>query len=421
MGRSYLGKEIFRRLLANEFGTTLGRVVRTLHLLALGFRGEVITLRAAALTYITLLSLVPLLAVIYSVVEMVGGKDAMQGALHDFLAQNLAVGARAGFLTQVDTFVRNANASAVGGVGFFLLLLSALSLLWNMESAFNHIFGVKSSRSLLVRAAIYWCMLTLGPILLAVSLAITAQLAGPHGLGAQHSEWHHAALALSSAAATNFGFFVLYRLLPSAPVKNRSAFFAALTAGTIWEVAKVGYAHLAAHLVRFDTIYGSLSAIPIFLLWVYASWIVVLFGCRLAYAGHASRHQNSLLKGQEAREVFTGRVALALAEQFSSGGGAVSVARLATALKAPVATVAEALVALTREELVNENDGRYLLTRPPKLITLAQVRAATRASPDLPHYVVDGPGEAIRQAFAAADAATESNLGASLASVLDRT
>lgn len=413
--------ELPRRVLEGEFGPALRRALRAIQLLfEPGFR-EALTLRASALTYLTLLAVVPLLAVVYSIVDVFGGMKGIDDSLREFVAQNIAVGARQGVLDYIDTFVHNANASAVGGVGFFFLLASSLSLLWNMESAFNHIWGSQRARGLAVRGALYWCFLTVGPILLAISVTLTAKVAGPHGLGPHHSEWQHALLAVSSASATYAGFFVLYRLLPTAKVQKRAALFGALIAGTAWELAKVGYAHLATHLVRFDAIYGSLSAIPIFLLWIYVSWIVLLAGCRLAYAQQHSRAlpPPSEAIGGMAWEVVTARVAIAVAQRFEAGRGEARAAGLSHELQLPKRLVSEALRALRRAGLLAATRSGFALTRPASRITLSEIRLAARASAHVPRYVADGSGEGLVALLSAADASIDAQLARPLSALLN--
>ena len=123
------------------------RFVRALILIGHGFRGETITLRAAALTYLTLLSLVPLLAVAYSVVDLVSGQVPFRDTVQKYVNEQLGIGAGAAIAGALTDFTSKATVKTLGAIGFAVLLVSSLSLLWNIESAFNHIYGVKRPRA----------------------------------------------------------------------------------------------------------------------------------------------------------------------------------------------------------------------------------------------------------------------------------
>src|SRR3954463_13833857 len=115
------------------------RAVRASLLWAGGFRGEVISLRASALTYLTLLSLVPLLAVIYSVIDLVSGHAPFHEGVQKYVNDQLGIGAGAAISVTLTEFTSKATVKTLGAIGFAVLLFSSLSLLWNIESAFNHI------------------------------------------------------------------------------------------------------------------------------------------------------------------------------------------------------------------------------------------------------------------------------------------
>src|SRR5438105_12222459 len=162
------------------------RFVRAVLLVAHGFRGEAITLRASALTYLTLLSLVPLLAVAYSVVDLVSGQAPFRDTVQKYVNEQLGIGAGAAIAGALTDFTSKATVKTLGAIGFALLLISSLSLLWNIESAFNHIYGVKRPRAPVQRLLTYWAFLTLGPVLLSASLAVTWKIGQMQEAHAHH-------------------------------------------------------------------------------------------------------------------------------------------------------------------------------------------------------------------------------------------
>jgi membrane protein len=415
-------KEVRERVLAFPGAR---RVVRAVLLLLGGFRGEAITLRASALTYLTLLSLVPLLAVIYSVVDLVSGHAPFHEGVQKYVNDQLGIGAGAAVAGALTEFTSKATVKTLGAIGFAVLLFSSLSLLWNIESAFNHIYAVKRARSAVQRLLKYWAFLTLGPVLLSASIAVTwkiGQMQEAHGHGhAGHSEILHILAALSSVAITYAGFAFLYKVLPSAVVRIRSAMSAAFVAGTAWELAKFVFAELSAHLVQVHKIYGSVAVLPILLSWVYISWLICLSGCRFAYALDASRKselRSPLLIAAEAREVFVARVFLALVKMRSSPLRAGPIARH---LEVPRRLVLEALRALEAAGLVVEaKKGGWVPAREPSRVRIAELRGAGRRSLGFPQQDPDAAGEALSRVFATAEEAAEGALGESVEAFLRR-
>lgn len=361
----------------------VARSIRALVIVAGGLRSEPITLRAAALTYLTILSLIPLLAVIFSVFQAIVGTKALQGQLQDYILENLAVGARESFQRYIETYIQKATGAALGGFGFVFLLFSSVSLLANIEAAFNAVFRAPRPRPLVLRIGIYWALLTLGPILLSLSIAGTAFLERSHALGSVR----HVASIVLPLLVTCGSFTLLYLILPAVQVKRRSAVIGAFVAGTAWEVAKIVYAFISARAVRRDAIYGSLSAIPTFLLWTYVSWIIVLFGARIAYAAQA---EHLILKPGDVpnpleRELLVARVMRAVSKAFHDGEPPPGVRILSGLLHADEALIRSALDALAAKSLVREvTEGGWTPTRPLERIPLSEVRAAARGLVERP-------------------------------------
>jgi membrane protein len=415
----------------NERWTTLRahpsarRFIRAVLLVAHGFRGEAITLRAAALTYLSLLALVPLLAVVYSVVDLVTGEAQIHDRLQSYVNSQLGIGAGAAISGALTTFTSKATMQTLGAIGFAALLVSALSLLWNIESAFNHIYAVRRPRRPVERLLKYWSFLTLGPLLLTASLYVTfaiSRLRAGHGQPG-HSEVLHAIAALSSIAITYAGLGFLYKVLPNARVRLRSAIIAALTAGTIWELAKFLFAWGSGRMVQVHRVYGSVAVLPIVMIWIYISWYIALFGCRLCYALDASRkpEPHPDLQAAAARETFVARLMVTLAQLHRDGRGPLHIRRLASELSATKRMVREGLRALADAGLAAEaKQGGWLPARDPARIRLAEVRAAARSSLRFPAQQADPLTEAVAHAYEQAESAAGSALGETLDSFMHR-
>ena len=404
------------------------RFVRAVVLVGRGFRGEAITLRSAALTYLTLFALVPLLAVAYTVIDLISGEAQLHDRVQTYVNSQLGIGAGAAIAGALTTFTSKATVKTLGAIGFALLLISVLSLLWNIESAFNHIYGVKKPRSPVQRLLKYWSFLTLGPIFLSLSVYVTWTISRMQDVHIAHdhpghSELVHALATLSSVAITYAGLGFLYKVLPNARVRLRSALLAAFVAGTIWEVAKFLFGWASGRMVQLHRIYGSVAVLPITLTWIYISWYIALVGCRLCYALDASRkpEPHPALQSATAREAFVARLLVAVAQLHRERGSPVRLKALVRELEVTSRLVREGLATLAAAGLVVEaKQGGWLLSREPSRITLAQIRAAARASLPFPALEPDDVTEAIRRALDRADAAAQSALDESLEAFLRR-
>lgn len=355
------------------------RSVRAALLLASSLRSEPLALRAAALTYLTLLAIVPLLAVVFSIFQAVVGTDELQAQLQAFILKNLAVGTAEDFATYIQEHVHKASGAALGGIGFAFLLASSISLLANMEKAFNATFQAPRPRPLALRIGIYWSLLTLGPLLLSLSIAGTALLQSQSFvfLGATRK----VILTLLPYLVTYGTFMLLYMIVPAVVVKRRAAMIGAVVAGTVWEIAKIAYASSLSSIVRKDAVYGSLSAIPVFLLWVYVSWVIVLFGARVAYAAQTSHVtlDGETLGSPLGRELLAARVMRSLAREFQYGRSAPDVADLSEELHVAEPEIRGVLTLLSEHDVVRElAEGGWIPARPPKEISLGDVRHAAR-------------------------------------------
>ncbi len=403
------------------------RAVRATLLLARGFTGETISLRASALTYLTLFALVPLLAVIYSVLDLVGDEAALRNSVESWVTQQLGINASTALASRLQQLSTNANVKTLGVIGFAFLLVSVVSLLWNIESAFNHIYGVKRPRKLLDRLLKYWSFITLGPIFLAGSLALTwriSNLQTLHAAHAQagHSELLHVLTALSAVAITYAALTLLYKVLPNAPVPMRTALTAAFVAGTLWELAKFIFAFASSRMVQVHMIYGSLAVLPITLMWIYISWLITLGGCRLCFALEASRRAepNALLQGAAVREALTARVAIELVRQHRERNAPIRPHWIASELAVPRRLVLECLRALRTSGLVAETRSRrWLLARDPATITLAELRLCARLTLSYPHPDADPIAEPLVRAWEEADRAASLALQQSIAAFLE--
>lgn len=266
-----------------------------------GYGKNQLPLRSTALAYTTLLSLVPLLTVTFALFKAFGGLDRTMKPVQDFILSNLSTGAGTTVVEYLNQFIENYRSGTVGLIGFILLVLSLISVLTSIERSFNDIWGIPKSRSFIKRFTAYWSLITIGPVLLGLSLTITGMLQS-NRLVTQIlslSGYQQFLIAKIPWLTTWALFTVLYLVMPNTNVRIRSALIGGVIGGTLWEIAKIGYTVYAAKVVTYSAVYGSLGIIPIFLVWIYYTWLVVLIGAQLAYADqHVHDHKYPLPAAQ---------------------------------------------------------------------------------------------------------------------------
>lgn len=385
-----------RRALA-RLRRSLGIGVRA----AQAIRAERVQMRAMALTYISLFALVPALVVAFSVVQGFTGMDRVAALVHDYLLENLAVGARASIEPYLDRFIHNTHLARAGLVGAAFLLWSAYSLLENVEAAVNDLWEVRIRRAFRLRALVYWMSLTLGPLLLAAS-ATASGLARSY-LGDRELRF----LAMAAAALLSSAFLTaVYLVVPNVRVRFEAAAAGGVAAGIGWELAKWAFAFVMGKSVKLHAIYGSVAAIPIFLTWLYVSWSIFLFGARLGFVVQHARHVMAGGQGAHSRaalEQVSARALVVLAQAFRAGEAAPGPDELARKLRAGAAGL-EAAEILRKAGLVKSLAGGGLVpARAPEGITLLDVRMALRTDPPTAH-AGGAMGDAFREADDRADA-----------------
>lgn len=305
-----------------------------------GFTQHQLTMRAAALTYTTVFSLVPTLAVGLGAFKAFGGADRAKDAVMPYLGNYLAVGVRDDVAVRIEQILENISGGAIGGVGFLFLILAALSLLSSMEDVFNDIWGVKQSRGYLQRFVVYWFVLTITPlVLVAVSIpSILRKLRPLQWLLNETGTGEVFFTVLLPLVFVCTGFAVMYSVLTSARIPIRSVAVGGLFGGILWSTAVYSYASYAQNSLFYSSVYGSLSAIPIFLFWLYLTWIIVLLGAQVAFAsGNLSTYREELLASnasQAARELLALRIEVEVAGRFLRGEPPINRDELPHALQA---------------------------------------------------------------------------------------
>jgi membrane protein len=357
-----------------------------------GFLENRLTLRAAALTYFSVLSLVPLLAFAFAVLKGLGAYGSfVDGTVQPWLQRTF--GGNVSLLAAVEyvfRFVDRTNVSTLGVVGLLTLIYTSISLISNVESSFNVVWGAHTQRPFLRQVTDYVTLLVTTPILVlvATTFATAAQssqlvefLRGALQLGALIDR----ILQLTSVVVVATALFALFAILPNVHVRPVSAAMGAAVAALLWQLVLVLYVHFQMGVASYNALYSVLGTIPVFFVWMYLSWLVVLVGAQVAAA-----HQNGRVMGerfvsrtvdQELRERLAVALAAIVAGDFRAGRRRPE-AELGDAVQLPRATAAEIVISLVKGGILARavvgRDTFLLPARDPVGVRVSDVRAALR-------------------------------------------
>jgi len=239
---------------------------------------------AGALSYTTLLALVPLMAVILGVFSAFPVFDSAVERLQDFIFSNFVPAAGDVVHEYLDQFVE--RSAQLTGTGTLFLVVAALILMSTIERTLNQIWRVERLRRPSNRLMVYWAVLTLGPLLLGASIGLTSYVEGLQMLTPAFVrgtvEWLVVVTAPFLVAL--LAFTLIFVVVPNRQVSFRHALTGAAFSALAFELSKFGFVLYVSNFPTYEKIYGALAAVPIFLVWIYVSWVVILLGASLAAA-----------------------------------------------------------------------------------------------------------------------------------------
>jgi membrane protein len=333
--------------------------------------------QAAALTFQTTLSLVPVLAIALFVLRSTGALDA-QSRLVDFLARQVLpdLGDLAG---QLQSFSEKISTGAAGGVGLAFTFVACYSLYGAVEKVFNDIWRVHVRRSLVRKLLTFYALVTLLPVLAGLYL------------------YYSGKLVTSGGAARFFGplgfqlvaLFLTNKLLPHMPIKWRAAVIGTLVTALLLEALKWGFVTFAKKilLASYTGIYGPAALVPMLLVWMYASWLLVLLGAEIAHAIQNMKRLEAEDRRATGEEPVNGFVAAqllaAVAADYEKGGRGLTVEHLAQEFRLSVEVVERLCLRLKQRALIAEVQGDkqgLIPGRAANAIRVEEVLASFRAT-----------------------------------------
>lgn len=265
-------------------GLTLAETRDLLRFARRRLREEKLPQVAGSLTFTTTLALVPLLTIVLAILTTFPVFGQLRTALDTWFVQTLMPKAIANTISSNLTQFAS-KAKGLSLLGAVLLLMTTTAMMGMIERAFNQIWGVRRPRPWSQRVLVYWALVSLGPILFGLSLTATSQLFTATGGALKSLPFFGALFYTLVSVALSTGFYtMLYMAVPNRRVHWRDALWGGLAAAIAFEVAKRGFALFIRQFPTYAIIYGALAALPLFLVWMYLSWLITLVGAVLAAA-----------------------------------------------------------------------------------------------------------------------------------------
>lgn len=250
---------------------------------------------AGSLTYTTLFAVIPMLTVFLVIVSSIKALAPARQQMQQYIYANLLPRSGVAVEQYLNNFAEKSSNLTV--IGVLILFVTAVLMLSTIEDAFNQIWRVKKSRGGIIGFMRYWTILSLGPILLGSAFALSSTVSSMNFLNNNIAGYEMNGafwLWLISSILTCLGFSVLYWTVPNQSVPIRSAFIAGTFSGVVFEVLKQIFGIIMSNFTSYELIYGAFAAFPIFLLWVFLSWNIILLGVEVSYALTAFHATNNI-------------------------------------------------------------------------------------------------------------------------------
>jgi membrane protein len=344
-------------------------LLKPARIILLAIRGYVkdnCALRASALTFYTLLSIVPVVAMAFGIAKGFGMEQLLQNQLYiRFAGQKEVLTKVIGF---ANTLLENTKGGLIAGIGVVLLFWSAIKVLNHIEGTLNHIWKVKA-RSFVRKFTDYLTIMILSPLLVVVSSSanvfITTQvkaITGKLALLEAASPFIFTLLKLLPFGLIWLLFIMIYMIMPHTQVRLSSAVTAGVIAGTIYQLTQGMYISAQVVVSKYNAIYGSFAALPLFLFWLQISWMIVLLGAEVAYAHQNVSHYAMVTDYRKTSPDFRRRYALHILRwiirRFEKGEPPLSIDDLSRQLKAPFLLVEQLIEQLYQAGLISKVQGK---------------------------------------------------------------
>ena len=363
--KKFVTKDIWRiRLKAYPRGKSfLLTQLRIIVLAVRGFAEDKCKFRASALTFYSLLAVVPVIAVLFGIAKGFGLEEKLQVELMARMQGQEEVTEK--ILGFADSLLSNSRGGLIAGVGVAFMFWAIVKVLSNIENSFNDIWGIKVSRSIRGKMSSYFSMILVCPFLLIISSSATVAISGQIrnlmqkvDVLANLGPLITVPLRLLPYAVVWLLFTFIFIFMPNTKVRLRSALLGGIVAGTIFQITQWGYVSFQIGAAQYGAIYGSFAALPLFLIWLHISWLVVLFGAELSFAhqnvGTYEFEQDCVHASYSFKRKLSLLITHLLVRTFCGAEEAWDAERISHELEIPVRLVRQILFELVESGIVSE-------------------------------------------------------------------
>jgi len=358
---------------------------RILFIAARGFYEDKIQLRASALSFYTLFSIVPILALIFGIAQGFGLQEYLRTILSEKFHehQDLLVM----LLGFVEKYLGRINEGFITGIGLLILFWSVMQVLGNIESSFNGIWRIKKSRMFTRKFTDYISLVIIAPVLLIVASSFNVSRLESISESIPFLRYLDSVIKILvtvlSFTLIWFVFTLIYIVIPNTKVKFIPALIAGVIAGTMFQLLQWGYVNFQSLLSGYGAIYGTFAALPLFMIWLELSWLIVLLGAEISYAYQNAVHYELEAVGLHVSQKDKKNVLLLVTKKiirnFVDGRPAMNASEIAMALSIPVRTVRDVIYILLNSKIIIETinqDMREVSYQPaidPSVISVSYV------------------------------------------------
>jgi membrane protein len=366
-------------------------LLRSLRVIVISVRGissERVALRASALTFYSLLSVVPVAAMVFGIAKGFGFENALQKLLMDSLeGQQEIVGRIVDF---AHALLENVKGGFIAGLGLLILFYTIIKILSNIEKALNDIWGIKKPRSLSRKITDYLSVMLIGPVLFFMSSTLTVFISS----SVQRMVEETSVLKVVSPGISFllqflpyislwFLFSFVYVFIPNTKIQWSSGILGGIIAGSLYHIFQFFYITLQIGVAKYNAVYGGFAALPLFFIWMQTGWLIVLFGAEIAFAHQNVEtyefEQECLTVSHAFKRLLSLRILHLIVRDFWRGGKPYTSRQIAHELEIPIRLVNDILFDLAASGLISEvksDEARgtaYEPARDPDSMTIKSV------------------------------------------------
>lgn len=342
------------------------RQLRVVILAFRGFKEDKLQLRASALTLYSILAIVPVLALVFAIAKGFGFDTLLQDQLFTRFPGQQEVLVKA--IEFAKTLLAKTRGGVIAGIGIIVLYWAVIKVLGHIEQSFNAIWNVTKARSLWRKFSDYLTIMLICPVLVILSSSATifittqiTRIVERITLLGFFSPLIYISFKLIPYVLIWLLFTFIYLIMPNTKVRVGSGVVAGIVAGTIYQVLQIVYIHFQFLLSKYNAIYGSFAALPLFLIWLQASWLIVLFGAEIAFAHQNNENFEFEQVTQKISFSLKKRLALQVAHllvtNFARAEKPITARQISAAIKIPLRLVQLCLLDLVASKIVSETDS----------------------------------------------------------------